>query len=431
MNNKNERIDQAYKFIKEHDEFSIGDVVTEGIWKESTAKKNLSKLKFLKYDKKSKLYQRKDSFSRISLLKFREQLSQTNFDYENNLIYIMLKKSKQACLSAVQNYNNPLSFFKTETYIVNMNIALTALFQSIFVKEGWDYKYKKTDKNKDENWYDLEKLLNIYISKNCGLSSKFLNSFKALLDYFKEFRNFIEHRYKSVDDFTQGHCQSLLFCYEELLKHEFEGESVNFTLLQSLQFSSELSEESRNSLKKSYKENKDIIDFHNKFYKGLSSEIISDTKFFNWKVFLIPQRVSKEKQADISEKVIFIDNAEIVGKVQDIVYMQKPEPIAPEQMAEKIKEKIKKIYKDQIPIKAYHLMKLAKHLKWINEGNIINHKFMKADTTYSKARNLYYPDAEKEIISFIEKDKEKALKIFASQETIKSFNFFSRTRNSD
>jgi hypothetical protein len=53
----------------------------------------------------------------------------------------MLAKSREAVLSAVQTFNNPLTTFKTKSFIVTMVIAWTYLMHAYFRSQGIDYRY--------------------------------------------------------------------------------------------------------------------------------------------------------------------------------------------------------------------------------------------------------------------------------------------------
>ena len=44
----------------------------------------------------------------------------------------LLEKAKESCLLAVDIYNKPKTSFKSDAYIILMNIAWTSLFHTIF-----------------------------------------------------------------------------------------------------------------------------------------------------------------------------------------------------------------------------------------------------------------------------------------------------------
>ena len=76
----------------------------------------------------------------------------------------LIMKAREAMLSAVQIYNNPLIYFKTESFIVLSLIAWTYLLHAHYREKGVDYRYftksgsrKKYVKNPDGSikYWDL------------------------------------------------------------------------------------------------------------------------------------------------------------------------------------------------------------------------------------------------------------------------------------
>ena len=53
----------------------------------------------------------------------------------------LLEKSREAALNAVQTFNNPLTTFKTEAFIVLMVIAWTYLLHAHYRRQGVEYRY--------------------------------------------------------------------------------------------------------------------------------------------------------------------------------------------------------------------------------------------------------------------------------------------------
>src|SRR6266496_4299084 len=53
----------------------------------------------------------------------------------------LLAQSQDAALTAVQVFNNPLVGFKSETFIVLMNIAWTYLLHAHYRRAGLEYRY--------------------------------------------------------------------------------------------------------------------------------------------------------------------------------------------------------------------------------------------------------------------------------------------------
>ncbi len=81
----------------------------------------------------------------------------------------LLEKSREAALNAVQTYNNPLTKFKTETFIVLMNIAWTYLLHAYYRGQGIEYRYyrpgpkrRRFDRTRSGTfkYWELERCLN-------------------------------------------------------------------------------------------------------------------------------------------------------------------------------------------------------------------------------------------------------------------------------
>ena len=80
----------------------------------------------------------------------------------------LLLKSREAALNAVQTFNNPLTTFKAETFIVLMNIAWMYLLHAYYRQEGIEYRYyrkgsqrRKFDRTKSGafKYWELESCL--------------------------------------------------------------------------------------------------------------------------------------------------------------------------------------------------------------------------------------------------------------------------------
>ena len=133
---KTNKIENAYKFISTHKSFNLPQLVEASGWTQKTAEKSLWKIGDLVH-RTGKTYTTINNFEKnVSLEKFKEAFSQTRLNKQNGYKYQQfLDKSKNAVLSAVQNYNNPLTTFRTENFIILMTIGFTALFHAIFEKK--------------------------------------------------------------------------------------------------------------------------------------------------------------------------------------------------------------------------------------------------------------------------------------------------------
>ena len=85
----------------------------------------------------------------------------------------LIIKAREAMLSAIQIYNNPLISFKTESFIVLSLIAWTYLLHAYYRAKGIDYRYfsksgrrKKYVKNSDGSikFWDLKECISKLIA---------------------------------------------------------------------------------------------------------------------------------------------------------------------------------------------------------------------------------------------------------------------------
>ena len=107
----------------------------------------------------------------------------------------LLRKSREAALNAVQTFNNPLTTFKAETFIVLMVIAWTYLLHAYYRREGVEYRYyEKRPKRRKfirttsgaYRYWELGKCLSV---SACPLD----NPTKSNLNFLIGLRNEIEH----------------------------------------------------------------------------------------------------------------------------------------------------------------------------------------------------------------------------------------------
>jgi len=153
----------------------------------------------------------------------------------------LIMKSREAMLSAVQIYNNPLISFKTESFIVLSLIAWTYLLHAYYRAQRVDYRYfskmgrrKKYIKNPDGSikYWDLKECIS---KSTCPLDKDTINNLNFLIGL----RNQIEHRKASgLDAYLSARYQACalnLNFYLKKLHGEKYGLDNNLAL--SLQFS--------------------------------------------------------------------------------------------------------------------------------------------------------------------------------------------------
>lgn len=150
----------------------------------------------------------------------------------------LLLKSREAALNAVQTFNNPLTTFKAETFIVLMNIAWMYLLHAYYRQEDIEYRYyrkgsqrRKFDRTKSGafKYWELERCLN---DDACPLDGPTKHNLRFLIGL----RNEIEHHQSAgVGQRFSGHYFACCLNYEryvcELFGERYSlGEAAAFTL---------------------------------------------------------------------------------------------------------------------------------------------------------------------------------------------------------
>ena len=137
----------------------------------------------------------------------------------------LVKKSREAAMSAIQIFNNPLISFKSELFIVSIVIAWTYMLHAYYRNQGIDYRYcsksmgrrKRYDKTAfgDFRYWDLSKCLS---EAACPLDKNVINNLKFLIGI----RNEIEHKMTSrIDDILSARLQACALNYNACIKRFF------------------------------------------------------------------------------------------------------------------------------------------------------------------------------------------------------------------
>jgi hypothetical protein len=152
----------------------------------------------------------------------------------------LIEKSREAMLSAVQIYNNPLIMFKSESYIVLAMIAWTYLLHAYYKDKGIDYRYfsgngsrKRYVKNPDGSikYWDLKECIS---NSNSPIDKNTKNNLVFLIGL----RNQIEHKKADgLDSYMSARYQACALNYNYYLKLLFgEKKGLDNNLALSLQF---------------------------------------------------------------------------------------------------------------------------------------------------------------------------------------------------
>lgn len=348
----------------------------------------------------------------------------------------LLEKAKESCLLTVDVYNKPKTSFRSGAFIVFMNIAWTSLFHAIFEynKINYYYRDKKNPRlyekiDGEKKGWELKKCTKEYFKNK---DKKYLPIQKNI-EFFIPLRNKIEHRFMpALDNRIFGECQSLLTNFEKILTAEFgKKHSINENLVYSLQFSENLSNESKKTSEFLKIENY-ITDFKN----NLSDDIINDPKY-RFQAVLIP--IQNKNKADVAIKFINSDDLTEEDKknINSIIAIKKYgiRPISDagnfkaKEVAEKVSNELSTHYKCEINFShSYHhnicvkkyKAKRGKNKKNTNTDFCIYNEPHDAFSYTEKWINHIITKLkfEEELLKLFPKFKKEIYKLFTVQEVI-------------
>jgi len=153
----------------------------------------------------------------------------------------LIRSSREAALAAIQIYNNPLITFKTENYIILMNVAWTYLLHAYYRQNKIEYRYferrklrKKYIRMEDGQYkyWELSKCLRF---EHCPLDKDTKNNLLFLIGL----RDQIVHRRAGeLDIYLSGRYQACALNYNYYIKKFFgEKYALDENLSYSIQFS--------------------------------------------------------------------------------------------------------------------------------------------------------------------------------------------------
>lgn len=261
----------------------------------------------------------------------------------------LLNKARQSALEAVASYNNPLSPFRSGSYIVLMHVAWTSLLLAVLFNRGRKPYCINADTGKYKKRADGDYQ---YLSlANCieQLKSDIPKAARENLRFFIGLRNKIEHALMPELDLELfGECQAMLVNLEEMMTKEFGEEyALNESLAFSLQFSrlrTEEQDQAARLLHSTVKPN--IRSYIDKFRSSLSDDILGKMAY-SFKVFLIPNVGNHRSKDSLAIEWVHYD------------------PDDPEQMENYVKS-VALIKERHIPVSNLHTMKageVAKRVK--------------------------------------------------------------------
>lgn len=233
----------------------------------------------------------------------------------------LLDKSRDAALSAVQSFNNPLRTFRTETFIVQMVIAWRSLLHAYYHDQGVEYRYctrqgrrRKFERTKSDGfkYWELEQCLK---ANECPLDEES----KLNLRFLIGLRNEIEHYIAfDIDHAFSGQYVACCLNYERYICELFgEQNSVGDMAAFTLQFRDFTVSGSITRVSKSLPSN--IASYVTEFCSNMTEEQIESPNFRR-KFLFVPVTTNKEAQAN--EVIEFVNAGSDEEKAINDAYRQ-------------------------------------------------------------------------------------------------------------
>jgi hypothetical protein len=254
----------------------------------------------------------------------------------------LLIKSREAALAAVQIFNSPVITFKSEIFIVLMNIAWTYLLHAYYRRNKIEYRYYKRgtkrrvfDKTKSgahKRW-ELERCLN---ETQSPVDRDTANNLRFLIGI----RHEIEHQMTSrVDNTLSAKFQACCLNYNEYVKQLFGEEyGIDKHLAFSLQFSS-ISPEQADAMPAPEDMPSHVHSFVQGFEKQLSDEEFNRPRFA-YRILFIAKTANRKGQAD--QVIEFVKADSPLAKDLNKSYTVIKETEWPKQLPKGIVELMKK-----------------------------------------------------------------------------------------
>lgn len=259
------------------------------------------------------------------------------FSFERELV----TKSREAALAAVQIFNNPQIQFKSELFIVTMNIAWTYLLHAHYRKQKTEYHYHEVVNGRrkfDKTRYGAKKawVLETMLKRNdCPLDKDTKNNLFFLIGI----RHEVEHQMTTRIDSTlsakfQACCLNFNQYIKKLMGSDF---AIDKHLSVSLQFSS-ISPEQVEMLTDYEGLPAHIASFLKAFESGMTEEEFN-SQAFAYRVIFVPKLANHKGQADQVIEFVKADSqmASQVNKTYTVIKETEKEKFLPGKVVELMK----------------------------------------------------------------------------------------------
>lgn len=232
----------------------------------------------------------------------------------------LVKKSREAMLTAVQIYNNPQIAFKSESFITLAVIAWTYLMHAFYRGEDIDYRYfdwrgtrKKYSRTKNGacKYWELERCIN---NDECPLDKDTKNNLRFLIGV----RHEIEHQMTNrIDEFISAKLQACAINYDYYIRELFgEKYSVAHELALSIQFAS-ISPEQESLLRDNAMLSPNVKNFIGAFEESLAEDDLKNSRYA-YRLLYVPINANRKGQAD--KVVEFVKpGSDIAGEIERVL----------------------------------------------------------------------------------------------------------------
>ena len=222
--------------------------------------------------------------------------------------YRLLAKSRECALAALRVFNDPLSAFRTETFIVLMIIAWNSLLQALLERSSVDY-YERDESGAQVIIGGRAKVLETWKLVQLALSTDEYRAVRANLDFFLGLRHQISHRYlPALDVAVTGEAQAMLLNFENLLVNRFgEEAALGDRLAVPLQLSGFRNQETLRSLRKAQAQlPTDVSDYLTRHRSGVDDDVLTNSEYC-LQIFFVPVAANRERSADAVVRFVPLD----------------------------------------------------------------------------------------------------------------------------
>lgn len=214
--------------------------------------------------------------------------------------YRLLAKARESALAALRIYNDPLSGFRAESFIVLMIIGWNSLLQAVLERDGVDY-YDRDPGGRVIEINGRGKVKDTSALIDLALAGDRFRSVRANLDFFLGLRNVIAHRYlPALDTSIVGEAQAMLLNFESLLVAEFgEQAKLGDQLAVPLQLSGFRNSGSSEALKRAQSLLPvDVMNFLTAHREEVADDVLRSPEY-SLQIFFVPVTANRERSADV------------------------------------------------------------------------------------------------------------------------------------